>query len=359
MKTWATFNDGQTARRQDVEIQITRSTLVIRDQAGAELGGWPIAEIAAVDDGPVQGILRLRRLEDKGARLAVSDPDSVATLIALSPNLSKRRGGWARARRVGLLVGLCAGILAMLFVVILPRSSTLLARFVPVQWEEALGRHVGDQIVEMIGAFSSKEQLVCHTQAGEAALQRLTDRLTAATATPYTYHVTVLDVGLVNAFALPGGYIFLFRGLLEDASSPNEVAGVLAHEMAHVIHRHGTEALIRDTGASLIFNALLGNVGQGIGETLVGFSYSREAELEADRTAVTLLKAAEIEVAGLADFFRQIELEGGDLPLAFSFLSTHPPSGARAALIEQNKGLGGDPGMDANDWRALKAICAP
>lgn len=351
------FNDGRSAQPHDVEIAIESETLVICDLDGQKLARWRLDEIANVDEAPLRRALRLRNRQAGRARLTITNRPLINELSAAVPGLNEQRAGWRGATGIGVLLGLSIPVIALLFFVVLPRAPAALTRAIPVAWDEALGRQLSEQMIALFASLEESSQPTCTSSAGVLALERATARLNEAAVSPHQFTIAVLDVGMVNAFALPGGYIFLFRGLIESADSPNEVVGVLAHEMAHVIHRHGVEALIREAGLSLAFNAMFGGTGQQISQTLLGLSYSRDAEVEADRTAVTLLQTAGIDVTGLASFFRQIESDGGDLPDTLAFLSTHPPSAARAAMIEQAAADGGDSGMSDDDWNALRAIC--
>ena len=165
---------------------------------------------------------------------------------------------------------------------------------------------------------------------------------------------------MANAFALPGGRVVLFRGLIEDAGDPGEVAGVLAHEIGHVTHRHGTQAILRSLGLEVLFGLMLGELGEGlfggIGASLLSLSYSRDAEVEADRVALVLLGDTGIGARGLAAFFKRLAEGGPKLPAALQLLSTHPSHEARARLFEGAMGAQG-PAMSAADWAALKEIC--
>ena len=128
---------------------------------------------------------------------------------------------------------------------------------------------------------------VCETTDSRAALQRLTQRLTAAASNrPMPVRVVLLDWGLVNAFAAPGGQLILTRGLVQKAGSPDEVAGVLAHELGHALELHPEAGLVRGlglaAGAQLIFAGSSGTISN-IGVILTQLRYTRIAEREADR----------------------------------------------------------------------------
>ena len=163
-------------------------------------------------------------------------------------------------------------------------------------------------------------------------LEALTRRLSPPE-WPRDVHVRVVNLEVINAFALPGGQILLSEGLLRYARSPDEVAGIIAHEMGHVLHRHATTAMIEALGVGFLFGVMLGDLGFSAvgmaGEALVRLSFSREAESEADETAADLLRRAGLGTGGLADFFERMDKDIGDVPAHLAFLSTHPRNESR------------------------------
>ena len=256
---------------------------------------------------------------------------------------------------------LAVAVLAGVLVYGLPAAASLVTRFVPVQWEVALGEKMLDQVVELFGFFDeSGAPEFCDGEEGLAVLQGLGDRLTGGADSSYAFHVQVLDSPMVNAFALPGGQVVIMRGLLDFARSPDEVAGVLAHEIGHVTQRHVTERLLESAGLAFFFGVMLGDIGSGTaalaGEQLIDMSFSRELESEADQEALQLLARSGLTAEGLASFFDR--LKGMDLGgnSALQLLSTHPTSRARAERI-RNAAAPGEASMNLQDWYALKYIC--
>jgi predicted Zn-dependent protease len=163
----------------------------------------------------------------------------------------------------------------------------------------------------------------------------------------------------VNAFAAPGGQIVIFDGLLQQAASPQVLAAVLAHEMAHVMERHPARGLIRRTGYRLLVAALVGDLSSAMGllaesgELLLNLAHSREDEAAADRLAIGLLNAAGIDSRGLGSFF--VQLHGDAQPPRL--LSSHPPArrahrSGRAALEQP-----GPAALEPAQWEALRGIC--
>jgi Zn-dependent protease with chaperone function len=144
---------------------------------------------------------------------------------------------------------------------------------------------------------------------------------------------------LNNAIALPNGKVIVMSGLLEEAD-PEELAGVLAHEMSHVLKRHGMRALAQMQGASLIATYIFGGEGAladftELSSALGGLKYSRDNERQADKQAFDILIRANIDPRGLTRFFRQMrreEAQALDIPDVFN---THPPTTERIQTLEQ------------------------
>ncbi len=158
----------------------------------------------------------------------------------------------------------------------------------------------------------------------------------------YTFFVVNTDV--INAFAVPGGYVYLNRGLIERTDNLSELAGVLAHEIAHVELRHGVEQMERMQRAQLglaVGSILLGTpegaaaAAVNVGAGLYFANHSREAEHEADALAVPLLVDAGIHPRGMATFFEELIAERERSPSALEqWFSTHPLTEDRIAAAE-------------------------
>ena len=360
------FSDGHSAARREVVVRLDLSGLRILDGEGREIERWPYDELHLLDEDRAGRGLRLKRGEAGVARLSVPDP---RLLDELSQHARAPQAARAARPRVGLARALGLGVagLAILVAVVwvaLPRLAGWTAAQIPVSWEEALGDRAFEELSELFTLARQGAPKFCEAAAGRAALDRLTARLAvpaaAQVAAPYRFRVDVLDIEMANAFALPGGRVVLFRGLIEDAGGPGEVAGVLAHEIGHVTRRHGTQAILRSLGLEVLFGLMLGELGEGlfggIGASLLSLTYSREAEAEADRVALVLLGETGIGTRGLAAFFKRLAEGGTELPAALQLLSTHPSHEARARLFARAKGDTG-PAMSASDWVALKEMC--
>jgi predicted Zn-dependent protease len=161
----------------------------------------------------------------------------------------------------------------------------------------------------------------------------------------YTFYV--VNAPEVNAFAVPGGHIYVNRGLIERATSMSELAGVLAHEIGHVVHRHSVEQIQRaqtaETGLAVVYGILLGRPPSGveqIGTQVIGTAvlagYSRDAEREADGTAIQYLMASGIHPSGLVSMFETLMAERQRNPGSVEqWFSTHPTTEERISTTRQ------------------------
>ena len=201
---------------------------------------------------------------------------------------------------------------------------------IPVQWEQKLGETVYQD-------FLSKETVLKDGPA-VSAVQEMTQRMTAKIPNnPYTFQVSVVQSPVVNAFALPGGYVVVFTGLMKKAESGEEVAGVLSHELNHVLQRHGMERLVKMMGLAAVVSILVGDqqgligLARQLGLELATLKFGREQETEADVTGIRLLSDARIAPDGMIRFFERLSEKDKERVELFS---SHPMSAARAGRLK-------------------------
>lgn len=201
---------------------------------------------------------------------------------------------------------------------------------IPVEWEDQVGAVAYRQMLS--------GQTVMKDGAAVTAVQEMTRRLTAqAPDNPYKFEVSVVRSDVVNAFALPGGYVVVFTGLMQKAQNAEEVAGVLGHEISHVLERHGMERLIKQLGFAAVVTILLGDqrglagLAQQLGVELMTLKFSREQETEADLSGLQLLHNANIATDGMIRFFDRLSEQDKNQVELFS---THPMSASRAERLK-------------------------
>ncbi len=354
------FNDGRSAGRLAVRVSLDAAGLLLTDEVGRVVALWPYESLQQLDEALGDGPLRLRSSAAEGARLTLTDDAPREELARRAPQLVLRKRGWlAHGLAWTAATLLAVPVLVWLVWHAVPGLARVATKAMPVSWDVALGEQMLDQVVLIFTKLDGKDEVsFCEGAAGRRALDDLTGRLSRAADSPYQFRIWVLDLDMPNAFALPGGQIVVFRGLIDFAESPDEVAGVLAHEMGHVTYRHGTEGIVKSLGLAFFFGVMLGDLGSGAiglaGEALVSASYSRDAETEADSAALELLDRAGLKAEGVADFFARLEKTYGDMPASLALLSTHPTNVSRAKRFA---GQGGAPALSKADWQALKAIC--
>lgn len=182
---------------------------------------------------------------------------------------------------------------------------------------------------------------VLENKAIVAPVQTIVARLAAHDRSGIEYHVRVVDADVTNAFALPGGEIVVYTGLIKAAPDANAVAAVLAHEMGHVLKRHGIQRIAQSVGVAAAVQLLVGDVS-GVTALLVELmrtgaltSYGRDQEHEADDVGLHILHDAGLPPESLAAIFRVLERKHGDVPAQLAWLSTHPALKERIVAVEK------------------------
>lgn len=180
------------------------------------------------------------------------------------------------------------------------------------------------------------------------ALRRIGEKLT--TGSPHHYRWFVANQQEINAFAAPGGIVVVNAGLLRVITSPEELAGVLAHEIAHAELRHSLKGIAKSLGLRTLTSLALGDYGgtavaEGM-KHLAELGFSREAEREADEEGLRRLVAARIDPQGMVRFFELLEKERQLTPP--QFFSTHPSNAERITA------LGREIALLPKDWRPLE-----
>jgi Zn-dependent protease with chaperone function len=297
--------------------------------------------------------------EEKTWSLILSDPHAKERFLEtappfLAPQLTRWRKQTARIQRGMRLGSLLLGLF-ILFPLLLGLAlwwkSDAIAEWVVHRISHSSEVKLGDLIYEQtrVGLTLLPE--------GETTkmVQEIGSRLTKESPYPFRWHVA--DDPTINAFAIPGGHIVVFTGLIQGADSAEEVAGVLAHEAEHVLQRHSLKGIVHQFGWRVVLTLLIGDLQGGpIGEMaaqLQVLRFGRDQESEADFKGLALLKRAQIDPNGMITFFDRLsKKEGASLPL----LSTHPPSTDRAeALRAEINRLGPWPSKPLPyNWDAIK-----
>lgn len=360
----ALYLDGRTAGLRPVRLSVdeTAAALVIRGPGMAPVV-WPLADIRAIPDQADRSRSVLARAGDPVARMIVEDPDTARLLRARCRNLH-RRPKPVGLRRLWLWAVAAVGAVAVIVILLVPMLANRMAEYLPPEGEAALGDASLQQIRAALDRTGMNPLALCEAPEGQAALEAMTARLLEGADLPYPLRVSVLDHEMVNAFALPGGRVVLFRGLIAAAEHPDEVAAVLAHEIGHVVHRDPTRIALRSAGSIGVLGLLFGDFAGGaavlfLTERLIQASYTREAEAGADDYALSRMAAADIDPGALARFFERLRAQGGQAPDVLRHFMAHPTLADRIEKAAATPPPGTvRPALDDAQWQALGAICA-
>jgi Zn-dependent protease with chaperone function len=359
------FFDGMTSMRHAVSVELDRAALLIRAAEGHLLARWPYGELEHLS--AHDGMLRLGRTgSELLARLEIHEPELAAAIDEFAATVD-RTGTTERRSRIKVVTWSLAAVTSLVLLGIfgVPVVADRLTPYVPLALEQRLGAAIDPQIRSMLEPKRGSQPFDCGNgpgeQAGQAALDRLVDRLATAGALALPIKVTAVRNSASNAFALPGGRIYLFEGLIGKAESVDEVAGVIAHEIGHTAHRDGMRALLQGAGLSFLFGMVLGDfVGGGAvvlaARTLLETSYSREVERRADAFGVDIITKLGGDPRALGAIL--VRIDGGNHP-GMKLLLDHPDTKDRLAAIN----AAAPPKTVAAlltpaEWAALKRICA-
>jgi Zn-dependent protease with chaperone function len=266
-------------------------------------------------------------LDADAARGLLSTPALAATPMADALLNRRRRNTTRRSLGWSLLVALILlpAVLLLLFVLNSDRIAGWIAGTIPIDQEVGIGRQA---FAGMRAGLKLKD-----TGAAYEAVSGIGGRLTKGS--KYTYEFHVAEDKAVNAFALPGGVIVVNTGLIDLTARPEELAGVLAHEVQHVELRHSVRGMVKSLGLRGLFAFATGDIGGSLlGEAVVGMTdlkFSRDDESEADRMGLNSLIAADIDPSGMPAFFEKMGKHTGEAPVAF--VSSHPSSANREAAL--------------------------
>jgi predicted Zn-dependent protease len=213
------------------------------------------------------------------------------------------------------------------------RIAEYIADKIPIGWEEKWGE-------QAFASFEAEGKMLTNS-AWAGAVSNITARLLPVVEqSGYEFKFHIMDDTNVNAFAIPGGHVVILTGLLERAESAEEVAGVLAHEIAHVTRRHSLRNIVKSAGLLVTIQAIFGDTSGLVGMAteasrfLMEQKFSRDFEREADDTGWSYLVQANIDPRGMTRFFekmREMMVNSGAAVMegSLALANTHPTSEER------------------------------
>ncbi|HHB83879.1 MAG TPA: M48 family metallopeptidase [Devosia sp.] len=335
-------------------------------EMGHEIARWDLADMYAKPSR--KGELRLAAQGmPPGARLVISDPNMARAVKSRLPLLAlHQRKHRSRQTSIIGLVTLAMGSLVAAYIYGVPLLADRIVTLVPAETEIKFGETI---VAQLDSAFAEQGGLrLCDSDpqsVANIAISRFAKAALEGVDTPFDANIQVVANSVPNAFALPGGKSYYFSGLLKETQTADEFAGVMAHELGHVIHRHGMEQLISNAGTGLLVGFVLGDitglsVAGGIGSALINNSFSRDAEREADEFSFQVAARLNFDPVGLANLLDRIS-EDDDFSAALALLSTHPLNlerrEAMQAMGSENSSY--TPAFSSTEWLAISAMCDP
>jgi Zn-dependent protease with chaperone function len=352
----ARYFDGKTASDRRVRLWLDGDYLDVEEN-GSFLFRWNLQSIRTIER-PRPGFdLRLTLAAEPTQRLVITDQVFAAELLRAAPHLQRRLARGTLRQGAVWLAGSIALLTAVVYLTVqfLPYQ---VARILPASWWGNMGKQMEATLVG--------DARPCLTTAGSAAIRDLVARLATNNPQLPPVAIGVYRMGIMNAWALPGHRVIVTSELIRQAEAPEELAGVLAHELGHVAHLDAESEIIRESGLDLLIRAATGGAGTGV-TSMAGLvavlSYSRAAETAADAYARQTLIAASVDPMGLYHFFdRVLRQEGrsdsGTLGEISNIFATHPGTKERMNLIKPlPDGNSARPVLPEKEWRDLKSIC--
>lgn len=337
------FNGLYYAGRDKFSVRFSVSSLALIQFEAGERGRLEVAlqRTALELIGDPKTTLQIGWSDHNGRQaLLCGEPELFDKLLALNlPQAALQHIGALQTSQHKNLKGerhrvpVYLGLIAAFFVggyFTLHYSAPLVADMIPYEWEKKIGAFAFENY--QTGKKTVTDKTVTDT------VDTIVKRIDQFDAADIEYQVAVVDADMINAFAFPGGYVVVTTGLLENADNPEQVAGVLAHELTHVLQRHSMRKLVRQAGMGVLVGIVFGDVSAlsqliELSSQLDSLSFDRSQERSADDGAIEIMTAAGMSPQHLAAFFEKIQKADaitGNIPELFQ---THPLTDERIKRV--------------------------
>ena len=341
------YFDGKRPVSIPVTWEIQDNLLImVNVETGSRLPSWDLKNCR--QDVDQNTVFVLKNLETNESLEVEGSPDGIPAHLIQDPSVKFNGKIFA-----GILVGIAA-VLA-LFWYSLPTITKYAASLVPHEYE----KKASDALFKDLGDIK-----VCTPQKeAKLALDKLIKRVYPIEASEKLEDLRIdivkADPDMENAFTLPGGRIILFQKLVKNARSPEDLAGILAHEIGHAKNRHILQKIIQALGFTAMFQLIGGDFSSALALdpstvlSIGSLSFDRGMETESDNFALERLKKSKIDPVYTAEFFKRIP------DLGMAIVSTHPGHEERIKRFSQKIDFKPAPVLTEKEWKALQAYCDP
>ncbi|QLY26587.1 M48 family metallopeptidase [Bdellovibrio sp. KM01] len=347
----AKYFDGETPSSQEVLVKINEAVLEI-SKDGRLLDTWPL-KLLHRDPVYISVIVVLCQGEPD-ARLEILEKDFLQEPL-LKVKFQKEQPLQFKKSQIALWLSALVVAVGVVFLAVKPVTK-MIARNISHAREK-----------QMLGAIMQlRPPTMCQLSVSQGiAFEKLLSKVYPIQEGDKELGIEfhVIKNAQVNAFALPGAQIWILSGLLEKAQSPEEIVGVLAHEIEHVKQRHILESIVRST---LLTSLMAISVGDASAVLVVDphtasqfftLSFDREMEASADKGALNRMRQSKVSTQGIIDLFKRLD-ETGPASKIPEFISTHPAGKARIEMFEPYSiAADNQPILTKEEWRDLKRAC--
>jgi len=300
----AHFIDGHTSKKREAELRFMRDCAVVSyldDEGIKKESIWNVAGIHKLDVRTSNKTLRYGEFPHQVLEFeSDADFDAFVGHFPRADFHQSHYNKFAALGHKGIVVAI-AGVIAVSAVFFFwgaPWLAERIAQMVPMEYEEYIGQHVQQSFLYYSEVDSARSEQI----------QEFYDHL--GYESDYNIRVVVVDQGVKNAFALPGGFIVVYAGLLDELQDETELAGLLAHEVSHVNEKHSLRMMSRDLAMYILLASVTGDFG-GFSSVIIensemisGLSNSRDFEKEADMEGLELMIKSGIDPEGMVSLFQ-------------------------------------------------------
>ena len=351
----AQYFDGQTSKPVMVKVSMMESSLSINASEpyiAKQISIQQIHFFRSIDKDRI--VINFN--EGNAECVDISYPEIASIFTTQYPGLNRKNklSNWGQLsnRKVSLLLGCLLLLIGIIYFYGIPMIGEASTKLISKQQEMTLGNTIYENLIK------SYRQDTLKTRIANQLVKKIDFQ------SPYDIQVTVVHEKEKNAFALPGGHIVIFTGLLDAIEDHAAFFALLAHEVSHVNHQHALRSIFRSMATSLFISVLLSDVN-GVSSLLIDnanqfktLSFSRNLESEADAEGLKVLLHNGIDPNGMIRLFKILMQQSDELDQQWAFLSTHPLTKKRIETIEKKIALTKYTTVDATHldtlWQQLK-----
>ena len=326
------YFDGISSRAWTCKIDVRNEEILIQIDETLKIISWKIKDLISKELTDSTLTIKYGKFPHETLEIVGDRALDFYELIAENSILGKSNVLWHRKKTPIIIALIFSFIFLCVFSywTLIPWLGEKATLIVPKDTEIELGASIAENFkqTEEINVASSK------------LLNQFIDSLRVKEA--YPINITVVNSPTVNAFALPGGHIFVYSGIIDKMKNYNELVALLSHEITHVTHQHSLKSLGRSAATSIFISGLFGDISgisAGIldqASQLKQLRYSRELETEADQHGVDFMIKYKVSPDGMIRLMQILDAEGEKQDGFMKYLSTHPETKERINTLKSN-----------------------